>query len=66
MVDLIEMTVDSIRVHMPTCQPVGILKEKSPERYLPLWLDINEANTFSLKLTWLQPARPTPTPILSA
>jgi bifunctional DNase/RNase len=58
MADLIEMTVDSIRVHMPTSQHVVILKEKSAERYLPIWIGINEANAIALKITGITPERP--------
>jgi len=56
--ELIEMTVDSIRVHMPTGQHVVILKEKSAERYLPIWIGINEANAIALKITGITPERP--------
>ncbi len=56
--DLIEMTVDSIRVHMPTGQHVVILKEKTAERYLPIWIGINEANAIALKITGMTPERP--------
>ena len=58
MADLIEMTVDSIRVHMPTGQHVVILKEKAAERYLPIWIGINEANAIALKITGITPERP--------
>ena len=58
MPELIEMTVDSIRVHMPTGQHVVILKEKSAERYLPIWIGINEANAIALKITGITPERP--------
>ena len=58
MAELIEMTVDSIRVHMPTGQHVVILKEKEAERYLPIWIGINEANAIALKITGMTPERP--------
>jgi len=58
MPDLIEMSVDSIRVHMPTGQHVVILKEKAAERYLPIWIGINEANAIALKITGITPERP--------
>jgi uncharacterized protein len=58
MSELIEMTVDSIRVHMPTGQHVVILKEKEAERYLPIWIGINEANAIALKITGITPERP--------
>lgn len=56
--DFTEMTVDSIRVHMPTGQHVVILKEKEAERYLPIWIGINEANAIALRITGITPDRP--------
>jgi bifunctional DNase/RNase len=56
--ELIEMGVDSIRVHMPTHQHVVILKEKEAERYLPIWIGIHEANAIALKITGITPERP--------
>lgn len=56
--ELIEMAVDSIRVHMPTHQHVVILKEKEAERYLPIWIGIHEANAIALKITGITPERP--------
>src|SRR5258708_14754247 len=56
--ELIEMSVDSIRVHMPTHQHVVILKEKEAERYLPIWIGIHEANAIALKITGITPERP--------
>jgi bifunctional DNase/RNase len=56
--ELVEMTVDSIRVHMPTGQHVVILKEKEADRYLPIWIGINEANAIALKITGITPERP--------
>ena len=53
-----EMQVDSIRVHMPSGQHVVILKDKSAERYLPIWIGIYEANAIALKITGITPERP--------
>ena len=53
-----EMSVDSIRVHMPTGQHVVILKEKEAERYLPIWIGVNEANAIALRITGITPDRP--------
>jgi bifunctional DNase/RNase len=52
------MQVDSIRVHMPSGQHVVILKDKSGERYLPIWIGIYEANAIALKITGIVPERP--------
>lgn len=53
-----EMTVDSIRVHMPTGNHVVILRERSAERYLPIWIGNNEANAIALRITGITPDRP--------
>jgi len=53
-----EMQVDSIRVHMPSGQHVVILKDRSAERYLPIWIGIYEANAIALKITGITPERP--------
>jgi bifunctional DNase/RNase len=55
---LIEVAVDSIRVHMPTGQHVVILKEKGADRYLPIWIGPFEANAIALKITGVAPDRP--------
>jgi bifunctional DNase/RNase len=52
------VTVDSIRVHMPTGQHVVILKEKQADRYLPIWIGVFEANAIALKITGVAPERP--------
>src|SRR5437764_6736996 len=58
MADLVEMSVDSIRVHMPTGQHVVILKEKDADRYLPIWIGINEANAIASRITGITHERP--------
>lgn len=47
---LVEMTVDSVRLHAPTKQHVVVLRERRGERYLPVWSNAVEANSISLTL----------------
>jgi uncharacterized protein len=56
--DLVEVAVDSIRVHVQTGQHVVILKEKTDDRYLPIWIGPFEANAIALKITGQTPERP--------
>ncbi len=56
--ELVEVAVDSIRVHVQTGQHVVILKEKSADRYLPIWIGPFEANAIALKITGQTPERP--------
>lgn len=55
---LVEMDVESVRVHMPSSQHVVILKERDRERYLPIWIGPWEANAIAMKLQGLAPERP--------
>lgn len=55
---LIEMTVESVRVHMLSTQHVVILKDLERERYLPIWIGPWEANAIAMKLQGITPERP--------
>jgi bifunctional DNase/RNase len=55
---LIEMVVESVRVHMLSSRHVVILKETGRERYLPIWIGPWEASAIAMKLQGLTPERP--------
>jgi len=55
---LIEMAVESVRVHMLSTQHVVILKDLERRRYLPIWIGPWEANAIATKLQGLSPERP--------
>lgn len=55
---LIEMVVESVRVHTLSTQHVVILKETTRDRYLPIWIGPWEANAIALKLQGVSPERP--------
>lgn len=55
---LIEMVVESVRVHMLSSQHVVILKENERDRYLPIWIGPSEANAIAMKLQGLTAERP--------
>ena len=56
--DLIEMTVESVRVHMLSSRHVVILKENERDRYLPIWIGPWEASAIAMRLQGLTPERP--------
>jgi bifunctional DNase/RNase len=56
--ELVEMVVESVRVHMPSSQHVVILKELDHERYLPIWIGPWEANAIAMKLQGVASERP--------
>ncbi|MCH7553289.1 MAG: bifunctional nuclease family protein [Chloroflexi bacterium] len=55
---MVEMTIDSIRVSLMNYQRVVILKEKSADRYLPIWIGPAEADAIAVKLQDVTVARP--------
>ena len=57
-VRLIEMVVESVRVHMLSSQHVVILKESERDRYLPIWIGQSEANAIAMRLQGISAERP--------
>lgn len=55
---MIEMTIESIRVSLMNYQRVVILKEKSSDRYLPIWIGPAEADAIAVQLQEVSVARP--------
>jgi bifunctional DNase/RNase len=55
---MIEMTIDSIRVSLMNYQRVVILKEKTSDRYLPIWIGPGEADAIAVKLQGVAVPRP--------
>ena len=45
-------------MHLPTGQHVVILKEKTNDRYLPIWIGTFEANAIAMKIQGMTPERP--------
>jgi hypothetical protein len=58
MKNLIEVSVDSIRIHMPSAQHLVILKEKEADRYLPIWIGSFEAQAIATKISGNPLGRP--------
>ncbi|MEX2245364.1 MAG: bifunctional nuclease family protein [Dehalococcoidia bacterium] len=55
---MIEMTIESIRVSLMNYQRVVILREKSSDRYLPIWIGPAEADAIAVQLQDVAVARP--------
>ena len=55
---LVEMVVESVRVHMLSSRHVVILKESGRDRYLPIWIGPWEASAIAMRLQGLTPERP--------
>jgi bifunctional DNase/RNase len=63
---MIEMTIDSIRVSLMNYQRVVILKEKTSDRYLPIWIGPAEADAIAVKLQGVTVPRPLTHDLLSS
>jgi bifunctional DNase/RNase len=55
---MLEMVIDSIRVSLMNYQRVVILKERSADRYLPIWIGSPEADAIAVKLQDVTVPRP--------
>ena len=58
MPEMIEVQIDSVRVHLMTPQRLGVLKEKNSERYLPIWVGPYEAEAITVALQEVEMSRP--------
>jgi bifunctional DNase/RNase len=58
MVALVEMQIESVRVHMLSNRHVVILKDPVGDRYLPIWIGAWEASAIAMRLQGLQAERP--------
>lgn len=55
---LVEMVVESVRVHMLSNRHVVILKDAERDRYLPIWIGAWEASAIAMRLQGLAAERP--------
>lgn len=58
MAGLVEMQIESVRVHMLSNRHVVILKDPAGDRYLPIWIGAWEASAIAMRLQGLQAERP--------
>ena len=55
---LVEMQIESVRVHMLSNRHVVILKDAEGDRYLPIWIGAWEASAIAMRLQGLAAERP--------
>jgi bifunctional DNase/RNase len=55
---LVEMVIESVRVHMLSNRHVVILKDGAGDRYLPIWIGAWEASAIAMRLQGLAAERP--------
>jgi len=58
MSDMIEVQIDSVRVHLMTPSRLVVLKQVNSERYLPIWVGHYEAESITVALQEVEMIRP--------
>ena len=58
MTEMIEVQIDSVRVHLMTPNRLVVLKQINSERYLPIWVGIYEAEAITIALQEVEMSRP--------
>jgi bifunctional DNase/RNase len=58
MAEMIEVQIDSVRVHLMTPQRLVVLKQLDSERYLPIWVGPYEAEAITVALQEVEMVRP--------
>lgn len=58
MPEMIEVQIDSVRVHLMTPQRLVVLKQKHSERFLPIWVGPYEAEAITVALQEVEMSRP--------
>jgi bifunctional DNase/RNase len=56
--DLIKMTLEGVRIEIPSNKPILLLKEENGNRYLPIWIGPYEASAIALELSNIKTPRP--------
>ncbi len=55
---LIKMTLEGVRIEIPSNKPILLLKEEKGNRYLPIWIGPFEASAIALELSNIKTPRP--------
>jgi len=56
--NLIKMTLEGVRIEIPSNKPILLLKEEKGNRYLPIWIGPFEASAIALELSNIKTPRP--------
>ena len=58
MINMIEVQIDSVRVHLMTPNRLVVLKQINSDRYLPIWVGPYEAEAITVALQEVEMSRP--------
>ncbi len=55
---MVELQLIGVRVELPANQPIVLLKERTGDRFLPIWIGAFEATAIAFALQGIETARP--------
>jgi len=55
---LIRMSLEGVRIELPSQKPIILLKEEEGNRYLPIWIGPFEASAIALEMSHIRTPRP--------
>jgi len=55
---LIKMSLEGVRIELPSKKPIILLKEEGGSRYLPIWIGPFEASAIALEMSHIKTPRP--------
>ena len=58
MSEMVEVTIDSVRVSLMSAQRLVVLRDMNADRYLPIWVGPYEAEAITVALQEIEIARP--------
>src|SRR5512138_2911394 len=58
MIDMVEVTIDSVRISLMSQHRIVVLKDQESPRYLPIWIGPFEADAITIELQGVEVARP--------
>lgn len=58
MSEMVEVTIDSVRVSLMSAQRLVVLRDMNADRYLPIWVGPHEADAITVALQGIEMARP--------
>jgi len=58
MLEMVEVTIDSVRVSLMSAQRLVVLRDTNADRYLPIWVGPYEAEAITVALQEIEIARP--------
>ncbi len=56
--NLIKMSLEGVRIEVPSQKPIILLKEEGGNRYLPIWIGAFEASAIAMEISDIKTPRP--------